>query len=320
MYKRILWLAMLVMMLMSMVGISTAQTNTSPCEIGFRPVVDAVNTVVCVPENPQRIVALSEVDIDALLALGIMPIAVTDGRGQVTPPHYLIDQLPSDVVSTGTFFQPNLEVVLEQAPDLILFAGFTDEAVLAQLNAIAPVYNAATFAENWQIHLVRLGNALNMQAQALELISAYEIRVHDIRQALGDETHGEFVVVRWAVEGPQIMAPRVLSNLILMDIGLTPPAEIPQLEDGHAHTPPLSLETLDIIDVDWVFIGTLQSTGEANDALMQALETPLFQSLAIAQTGRYFVVDGSIWTSVGGYIGAMTILDDIETSMLGGDA
>ncbi|MFW5692426.1 MAG: ABC transporter substrate-binding protein [Chloroflexota bacterium] len=161
-------------------------------------------------------------------------------------------------------------------PTLILFAGFTDPDVLEQLNAIALVYNAATFAEPWQVRLTHLGEALDMEDEAAMVIDDYEIRVSGLREALGEDAAGEFVVVQWAAEGPQIMAPRTLSNTILIDLGLTPPAEIPELQDGHAHTPPLSLETLDLIDVDWAFVGTLQRVGDAVDALDETLESPLF--------------------------------------------
>lgn len=294
-----------------------ADMSQAVCEMGFRDVIDATGAVVCLPEEPQRIVALSEVDIDALLALGVDPIAVTNGRGQAAPPRYLSASLPESVVSTGTFFQPNLEIILEQQPDLILFAGFTDPDVLAQLNVIAPVYNAATFAESWQVHLTRLGEALGMNDEVAAIIGNYEMRVSGLRELLGSDVAGEFVVARWAAEGPQIMAPRTLSSSILMDLGFTPPVNIPELQEGHAHTPPLSLEALDIVDVDWAFVGTLQGEGDAVDALDETLESPLFQSLNIVRNNRVFVVDGSIWTSVGGFIGAMAILDDIEAAMLG---
>jgi len=43
---------------------------------------------------------------------------------------------------------------------------------------------------------------------------------------------------------------------------------------------------------------------------------PSFQSPDIVQYDRVFVVEDSIWTSVGGYIGAMFIPDVIESAML----
>ena len=103
------------------------------CDSGFRGVVNALGNKVCVPEDPQRVVALLEGDINGLLALSVEPIGVTNGRGQMTPPRYLDDRLPADAVSVGAFFRPNLEVILELQPDLILFAGFSMIAIPALL-------------------------------------------------------------------------------------------------------------------------------------------------------------------------------------------
>ena len=160
---------------------------------------------ICVPDAPQRVVALQEGDIDGLLALGVEPIGATNGRGQMTPPRYLDDHLPADVVSVGAFFRPNLEVVLGLQPDLILFAGYSNPDVLAQLNAIAPVYNTATFAEDWRTQFLRVGAAMNMGAEADAFLADYDARVAALGANLGDAGDEMFIVGRWTAEGPQIM-------------------------------------------------------------------------------------------------------------------
>ena len=268
------------------------------------------------PENPERIVALAETDIDALVALGVEPVAITDGRGQTSAPRYLLELLSDDVISTGTFYQPNLEVVLGVNPDLILFAGFADEDVLAQLNAIAPVYNGALRSDTWQTHLTRIGEVVGLEDEAATVIEDYDARVADLRERLGEDA-GQFIVSRWAAEGPQIMAPTTPSSLVLIDLGLQPPTEIPELQEGHPHSAPLSLETLELIDVDWAFLGTLQGEGEAPAALEAAIESPLFQALEVVQSEHVFYVDGSLWTSTFGAVGANTILSDVEAAILG---
>src|SRR5690606_9176387 len=142
------------------------------CEVGFWGIVDAAGASMCIPENPQRIVGLMEADVDALLALGITPVGSTNGRGQMTPPRYL-DEYLDGVTSVGQFYSPNLEILLQLEPDLILFGGFTDEAVLAQLNAIAPTVNTLQFGESWQTHFMRVGDILNMTIEADAFIEMY---------------------------------------------------------------------------------------------------------------------------------------------------
>lgn len=289
------------------------------CEDGQRAVIDAAGESVCIPENPQRIVGLLEADVDALLALGIIPAGSTNGRGQMTPPRYLSGYL-GDVPSMGQFYSPNLEVLLTLQPDLILFGGFTDEAVLEQLNAIAPTVNTLKQGESWQEHFLRVAAILNMTEEAEAFIDGYEARLEEVRGKLGDDTDAVFIVARWSADCPQIMAPTLtFSSRVLLDLGLLPAPEIPELQEGHPHSAPLSLESLKLLDVDWAFIGTLSPEGDAVTALDEALNNPLFQSLGVVQNGGVVQIDGSLWTSVGGPLAAMLVLDDVEAALTGGE-
>ena len=85
-----------------------------------------------------------------------------------------------------------------------------------------------------------------------------------------------------------------------------------QREPGFTHSQALSLESLDLLDADWLVVGTLAGTGEAADALNQARDTPAFQQLGAVQSGQMAPVDGSLWTSVGGPLAAMQVIDDVE--------
>lgn len=289
------------------------------CEAGLRAITDAAGKSMCIPENPQRIVGLMEADVDALLALGITPVGSTNGRGQATPPRYLNAYL-NDVVSVGQFYSPNLEILLELQPDLILFGGFTDEAVLEQLNAIAPTVNTLQFGESWQAHFLRVADVLDMPAEAQAFMATYDERIAELQNHLGENADATFIVARWSPDGPQIMAPMLtFSSGVLLDLGLNPAPEIPELQEGHPHSAPLSLESLELLDVDWAFIGTLSPDGDAVTALETALENPLFQSLEVVQNNHVVLVDGSLWTSVGGPLAAMMVLDVVETALTGGE-
>lgn len=300
-------------------GIELPAAEAAPeavtCEADFRAVTDAAGIQICIPAHPQRVIALMESDLDALLALGVQPVGTTNGRGQPTPPRYLADRL-NDITIVGEFYNPNLELVLGLDPDLILFGGFTDVDVLAQLNAIAPTVNTFNNGESWQSHLLRVGDVMNMPAEAQAFITAYDERVKAIQGKLGANTGAEFIVARWSAEGPQVMAPTTFSSRVLIDLGLTPPAEIPDLQAGHPHSAPLSLEAVDILDVDWAFIGTLSSVGDAVEALATALENPLFQSLKVVQNEHVVVIDGSLWTSIGGPLAATLVLDNVEAALI----
>jgi iron complex transport system substrate-binding protein len=291
---------------------SSAAANA--CETGFRLFAE-----VCVPENPQRIVTITDSDLDAVLALGVEPVGITKGRGQLTAPRYLNGVLPENVSVVGDFFSPNLELVLELAPDIILAAGLEDPALLVQLNAIAPTVDTNVNGYDWQSHFRSVADALNMQAQADEFLATYDERIDELQTSLADHLGEEFIVVRWSAEGPQVMAPITFVSAVLFDLGLIYPEDIPELQSGHAHSAPLSLETMGVIDVDWAFIGTLQGEGDAVTALDAAMENPLFQALEVVQNEQMILIDGSLWTSSGGPLAAMLVLDDVDAAMAEGE-
>lgn len=316
-------ISLLVLLVGAAVAPVAAQTDLE-CADDEREITDVTGTDMCIPENPERIVGLMEADVDALLALGITPVGSTNGRGQATPPRYLEEYL-EDVTSVGQFYSPNLEVLLELEPDLILFGGFTDEAVLKQLNEIAPTVNTFQTGEPWQDHFLRVAAILDMTEKAEAYIEAYEARIEEVQSELDeakfDFDEATFVVARWSADGPQIMAPTLtFSSGVLLDLGLTGASEIPELQEGHPHSAPLSLESLRLLDVDWVFIGTLTPDGDAVEALDEALENPLFQALDVVKNDHVVLVDGSLWTSVGGPLAAMMVLEDAAAALTGAES
>lgn len=286
------------------------EAETLTCEAGLRAFAG-----VCIPQDPQRVVTITDSDLDATLALGITPVGVTTGRGQMTPPRYLAEVIPAESQVVGAFFSPNLETLLTLEPDLILAAGLQDEALLSQLNAIAPTVNTYVNGYDWVTHFETTAEALNRQAEAEAFLADYAARITDLQTTLGDQLEAEFIVARWSAEGPQVMAPITFVSAVLFDLGLTSPTDLPNLEAGHAHTSPLSLEMLSLIDVDWAFVGTLQSEGDAVTALTEALENPLLQALDVVKNERLIVVDGSLWTSSGGPLAVMQVLGDVEAAL-----
>ncbi len=289
-----------------------AETAAVTCEAGLRAFAG-----VCIPENPQRVVTITDSDLDAVLALGVDPIGITNGRGQSTPPRYLSASIPETATVVGDFFTPNLEAVLELAPDLILAAGLADPATLEQLNAIAPTVDTYVNGYDWKTHFQTVGDALNKSAEAEAFLTGYTDRIAELQTTLADNLDDQFIVARWSADGPQVMAPITFVSAVLFELGLSSPEEIPELEGGHAHSAPLSLETLGVIDTDWAFLGTLQSEGDAVDAFEAVKENPLFQALEVAKNNHVVFVDGSLWTSSGGPLAVMLVLDNVEAAFTG---
>ena len=69
----------------------------APLQAATRHVQDAYGQEHEVPATPKRIVTLSEIDLDSVLALGIHPIGAVNGRGQTTLPRYLPSRMQQGI-------------------------------------------------------------------------------------------------------------------------------------------------------------------------------------------------------------------------------
>ncbi|MDF7798825.1 iron-siderophore ABC transporter substrate-binding protein [Pontiellaceae bacterium B1224] len=280
--------------------------NSSAVET--RLITDALGNEVQVPVHPQRVLALSEVDLDAMLALGAKPFGATAGRGQDTFPRYLLEQTEG-IELMGALYRPSLERVIGARPDLILWGGYMDDGIAAKLRKIAPVVRTYGMEDGWRIALEQVANALNLQEQAVAFELAYAERVKSIQAELGDALQKKVSIIRWNPKGPAFMHADSFGRGITVDLGL----DIPEGQDvpGPAHSKIISFENLDMIDADWIFLGTLTGEGDAQRSLDAALDNPAFARLNAVKSDQVVVVDGSMWTSSGGPIAAQQLVEEV---------
>lgn len=273
-----------------------------------REVVDAFGERVDIPAQPQRIVVLSEIDLDVALALGVQPVGAVNGRGQNTLPAYLSERIGDRIQPIGDLGNVNLEALIALEPDLIL-TGQDRPEVIELLRSIAPTVVTFKWGTPWKQTLTDVATILDREEQAQVFKQRYQARVEQARQALDEHQGQSLSIVRWNPKGPAYMHRDAFASRVALELGLTRPSY--QQEPGFTHSLSLSLESLELLDADWLVIGTLSSSGEAVDAMRQAKQTPAFAQLSAVRGGRYGTVDGSLWTSVGGPLAAMQVIDDV---------
>lgn len=288
-----------------------------PAQADARQMTDALGNTVTVPDAPKRVITLSEIDLDTALTLGVTPVGTINGRGQAAPPRYLDGKLPAGIEVVGDIDNPNLETLLELQPDLILTGPVKPEQ-LAILNEIAPTVITFNWARPWQESMQRTAQALNREAEAKAVLERYHARVNAARQRLAAYQGQTLSIVRWNPKGPSYMFKDAFASTVAEDVGLRRPAH--QQDRGHTHSMALSLESLELLDADWLVIGTLATSGEAVEAMNQAEQTPAFRQLSAIQAKRFGAVDGSLWTSLGGPMAALQVIEDIEALLGKGDA
>ncbi|WP_338849302.1 ABC transporter substrate-binding protein [Massilia sp. W12] len=270
-----------------------------------REVQDALGRKVQAPDAPRRILALSEPDLDALLALGAPPLAASRGRGQNGFPAYL-QQAPGikQVAQLGNFMQTGSEAIMQYKPDLILAGSHNDPAQLAQWSKIAPVIVSFTPGETWESGFLRIAAALDKSEQAQQLLHAQQQEIARLKQQLKPAS---ISIVRWNISGPAFMQRDAFASRLIHSLGWRrPPA---QALPGSAHSAPLSQEAFAVLDADWIAIGGLGP--QAQQDLHSARKHPAMAQLHAVRQGRMRVVDGAVWTGPGGYLAAQALLRDI---------
>ncbi|MFJ8922041.1 ABC transporter substrate-binding protein [Streptomyces sp. NPDC102415] len=275
-------------------------------------VTDATGTKVKVPADPERVVALSEMDLDASLALGVEPVGLTAGRGQKGAPQYLADQAKSIPV-VGAVTGPDIEKVVQAKPDVILAGQLADEQVLAQLRKIAPTVVTIDDTKDWKKALQLTGTTLGKADEAEKFLTDYGTRAAALKTDLGDQAGASVSVARYSAKGTAVMQQGVFISDVLKDLGFERPGI--QNDEGEGHSTPLSDENLEEIDGDWLFIGSLDAGTDA-DLLGELAKKPAYQQLSAVREKHATVIDGTKWTSLGGAQAAVSVLDDIRKAMV----
>jgi iron complex transport system substrate-binding protein len=303
-------------MLAGITGTAIAQdSDATTCDDTFRAIEHAAGTT-CVPDDPQRVVVLHPVFmIDNVYALGIEPIgtAIYTNRYAVAP--YLEDLGyfdPDATTSLGNLVEPNLELMLELEPDLILGLPVHDFELLSD---IAPTVIFDYDQSQWAEFLLDMGDVLNRQGEALALLNEYEDRVQVVREAIGNPANIDVSVVRVRPGSLRLYVNNSFAGSVLSDVVLDRPA--PQ-DTVNADSPyiEISIEELDRADGDYVFVwGAIEGTDER---LSELQASPLWNTLEAVQNDRVYYVDEPAWFAPG-IIGTHLLLDDLLTIIAGVD-
>ncbi|MDX5372464.1 MAG: ABC transporter substrate-binding protein [Pseudomonadaceae bacterium] len=148
--------------------------------------------------HPPRIAVIDWGLTETLLGLGVTPIAVAQTEGYrrwVMQP-----ELPASVIDLGLRIEPNLELLSQLRPELILITP-QFEASRAQLERIAPVRSLAIYTPQAEAYVGaqrvarELGELLGRQTQAEALIRRVDATLERVGRRLAGETRPAFYVL-----------------------------------------------------------------------------------------------------------------------------
>lgn len=264
--------------------------------------------VTDVPDNPQRIVVLTNEGTEALLAVGIKPVgAVKSFVGDPWWDHIAGDM--ADVVVVGEESAVNLEVLVSLEPDLILGNKMRHEKIYEQLSAIAPTVVSERLRGDWQINLALYTDAAGKGEEGKAVLAAYDARIAALHDALGASLDEKISIARFMSGQTRIMFKDSFSGLALSQLGF----QRPTTQDKDEFAEEITKERIPEFEGDRLFYFTYETgNGEGNSQAQDWLADPLWNNLAVVKSGKVHPVSDAIWNTAGGIIAANLMLDDVE--------
>lgn len=261
-----------------------------------------------VPDNPQRIVMLTNEGTEALLYLGVVPVgAVQSWDGNPWYDH--IAAPLAETVPLGTELAVNLEILATLEPDLILGTKVRQEAIYPQLSAIAPTVMTETIGGEWQDNLQFYADAIGKSEEGKAAVDGFVARTQKIHDALGDAVDDRISLVRFSPNRTRIYYKETFAGLALQQIGF----QRPTAQDKDDFAQEVTKERIPEMDGDRIFYFSSDLNGdEAVANLNDWLSDPLWLNLEGVKAGKAQRVSEIIWNTAGGIYAAHLMLDELE--------
>ncbi len=264
--------------------------------------------------TPRRIVTLTQDATDGVLALGFTPVGAVEAWNGTPWYDFLKDKL-AGVKPVGQETQPNLETIAGLQPDLIIGTKMRHEKIYEELSAIAPTVFTETVGMTWKDNFQLYGKVLN-PAKGTELLSAWDKRVADFKQQMGDKSKTTVSLVRFRSNQVRIYVTG-FPGKVLEEVGLSRP-ESQQKEKHKTQVINLTKEQIPLMDADILFYMTSNWEGKKEGSLAQHewMDHPLWKNLGVAKANKLYEVDEVDWNLTGGIQGANRMLDDLHQIFL----
>ncbi len=241
-----------------------------------------------IPAAPQRVATVGLTDHDAVLALGVTPVALRDWFGDqpygVWP--WAQDELGNATPVVLSSKEINFEKVAAARPDLILAinSGLTKQEY-EKLSQIAPTVAQSgeypNFGTPWQVQTRTIGKALGRSDRADKLIDKVEAKFAAARKAHPEFQDATAVIAMTAAGGKAYpYAPHDARARFMSDLGFEQKPQIARLADDRFFAA-ISAERFDLLNAD-VLVWITQTQAQA-DALRS---NPVYQTLPVVKEGR----------------------------------
>lgn len=309
-----------------LVGCSSKKVddNTSGKDKGQESVtITGSNGEVVLEKPAKKVVVLEWTYAEDLLALGVQPAGMAD----IQEYHNWVNidaELDKEVIDVGGRQEPNLEAIAAIEPDLIIGVGFRHDAMLKDLEKIAPTVIFNPYPEDESMDLYKemtttfneIAKAVDKTDEAKKVLNELDSKYEEAKAKIeGANLKTKEVILTLAYTGPQapeirVFTPNSMASQIIEKIGLKNVHVPDQFEVFGSST--FNVEGLTKYE-DANYLFTVQDTDNVYEK--QLKDNAVWKNLNFVKEDRLYDIGADTWL-YGGPLSAETMLNTIVDVMV----
>ncbi|WP_347490380.1 ABC transporter substrate-binding protein [Desulfoscipio sp. XC116] len=268
-------LAAIMMITMGLAGCGSNSPSQSPSpeqSSGVQAkntVTDELGREVTIPENPQKILALTSAAMQALFNIGITPVGKVDD--------YKVTEEGMALPSVGTASSVNIEAVYTLQPDFIIASSRFHAALkeeLEQSGAAVYYFDPDKVGDIPVVEVTAyIGKLLNKEDVAEQYVQSVYTAANELKEKIASKTDIKTGIV--IQDGDTIVAAQNASSygsmLTLLGIDNIVPDNLPNAKKSSFV--PFDVETIIASNPDLVFIMTPSKDAENNKAILKKFKS-----------------------------------------------
>ncbi|MCR2762132.1 ABC transporter substrate-binding protein [Microbacterium sp. zg.B48] len=275
---------------------ASTESSGAGSSAGFPVTFEHIYGETVIESAPERVATWGWGATDAVLALGIVPVAIASmdyggGENRITP---WVEEAIADlggeepVILDNATYELSVEELLATDPDVLIasYSGLTQEEYDAVTGAGVPVVapEDALWSTPWRDVIADTGTALGLQAEADQLLADLDEQVAD---AAAEHPEFDGTTIAYAsddVDTFYLYLPADPRVEILEDLGFVTAESVTALDEGEStFYTTVSAENLDQIDADVIF--TQVDSEDALNTFLTSARTTLIPAVAAGAVG-----------------------------------
>ncbi|MGZ0148920.1 ABC transporter substrate-binding protein [Kribbella sp. WER1] len=256
---------------------------------GFPVTVDHLFGSTTIKAKPQRVVTLGGGDMEASIALGVVPVAGADWFGNTNLRGWVKSALgdrPAPKLINAS--EPKYEEIAALQPDLIVYVNtINDKLQFETLNAIAPTIAAPAGTKNvygvpWQDQVREIAKATGTTAAGEQVVKDTEKLVTDTAKA-NPEFAGKVITAGvYSANSLNAWLPSDPRMRLLTSLGFKTNPQVDAMDNGDFYVK-ISPELTPKLNADVIFMAALDSSGTLDPAVVN---DKLFNALPAVKAGH----------------------------------